>query len=121
MQATLVKTNEMYHEIINAGDDETRMALYLAHFVKPWERMMTMFAQGYGNGATDALARARAWHWLLPDDLQTIPNTLAALESAGARLGSANQCPVLGYTCTVKGRSAWLISSVSHSTLSCGS
>lgn len=89
MQARLMKTNEMYHEMIAAEDDETRTALYLAHFVKPWERMMAMFAQGYGNGATDALAGARAWHWLLPDDLREMPSQLAALEAADAwRMGA---------------------------------
>jgi len=81
IQTTIVNTNTYYHEIITAPDADTRHRLYLEHFVQPWAQMLSMFAQGGGD---DELAGARAWNWLLPDDLTTVPESLRQLEDANA-------------------------------------
>lgn len=79
IQTTIVDTRTYYHDIINAPDGRTRHALYLKHFVEPWSQMLSMFA---APGAEDDLAGARAWNWLLPDDLQAVPQILRQLEDA---------------------------------------
>jgi uncharacterized protein YjaZ len=46
--------------------------------------MMTMVAGHSGNADDDPLAGARNWHWLLPDQLATMPDSLRRLEAASA-------------------------------------
>lgn len=85
MKTTLVRTDQIYHRIIDAPDAETRHRLYLELLVEPWQHMMNAVAGGFGADASDdPLAGARAWNWLLPADLTAVPASLAALEAADA-------------------------------------
>lgn len=85
MQTTIVPTNEYYHRTIAAPDDETRRALFVELFVEPWQQMLGMMTMQAGPAAADdPLAGARAWNWLLPDQLGDAPEGLAALEAADA-------------------------------------
>lgn len=80
MKVSLINTNEYYHEIINTPDAAARHQRYCEKFIQPWQAMMSMFSQN----PDDELAGARAWHWLLPDDLIETPNSLTILENAQA-------------------------------------
>ncbi len=80
-----VDTRSMYYDIINAPDDATREALYQRHFLQPWQQMMTMVAGGFGGQQSDdPYAGAKAWHWLIPEQLRSAPPSLLKLEAAGA-------------------------------------
>ncbi|MCB0034899.1 MAG: hypothetical protein KDE51_12790, partial [Anaerolineales bacterium] len=80
MKAQVIPTNEIYHEIIAAPDLATRQALYKQKFVAPFEQMMQMFSRD----PNDVFSAARAWAWLLPEDLDTVPEQLVKLEAADA-------------------------------------
>lgn len=80
MKAEVIPTNEIYHEIIAAPDLATRQAIYKQKFVAPFQQMMQMFSRD----ANDVFSAARAWAWLLPEDLDTIPDQLVKLEAADA-------------------------------------
>lgn len=84
MKTTIVPTNEIYHRIIDAPDAGTRHALYVEHLVAPWQQMLGMMAHGGPAVADDPLAGARAWNWLLPEQLDALPEALAVLEEADA-------------------------------------
>lgn len=85
MKTTLVPTNEYYHRIIAAPDAATRLQLYLDLFVAPWQQMMGAVSGMLGPGAADdPLAGARAWGWLLPEQLQAVPPALLKLDEANA-------------------------------------
>lgn len=83
MKTRIIPTNEYYHRIIDAPDDARRRELFLELFVKPWREMMNAAAHSPGS-ADDALAGARAWTWLLPEDLHQTPDSLIMLEAADA-------------------------------------
>lgn len=71
MHVNLIPTNEYYHRIIEAPDAATREQIYVELLVAPWQQMMgTMLGP---DDAGDPLAGARAWAWLLPDDLAHVP------------------------------------------------
>lgn len=84
MQTTWLPTNDYYHQIIATADAAQRQSLYLENFVQPWETMLQQFGAMNGAADDDPLAGAKAWHWLLPDDLTSTPDSLAALETANA-------------------------------------
>jgi uncharacterized protein YjaZ len=80
-----VPTNEYYHRIIDAPDDATRHELYIKLLVEPWKPMMQMMSRVMpGAAADDPLAGARAWAWLLPDQVEEMSVILAKLEAAEA-------------------------------------
>ncbi|MCE7981520.1 MAG: hypothetical protein DYG89_10030 [Caldilinea sp. CFX5] len=81
MKANWIPTNQYYQQILMSSDSATRHQLYLNLIVEPWQPMMTMVT-GDSNG--DALAGARAWKWLLPDQLVQIGALLAQMEAAHA-------------------------------------
>lgn len=78
MKVNWIKTNEIFRQIIN--EPENKAALYIEKIVTPWQMMMQMFSQG----SDDPLAGARAWHWILPDQLDKVPALLDELEAADA-------------------------------------
>lgn len=80
MNVTWIDTNAIYHEIIAETDSPTRTQRYIEGLVTPWSQMMAMF----GGGSDDPLSGAKAWNWLLPDDLTVPPDVLTQLENAGA-------------------------------------
>lgn len=91
MNTEFINTRDYYHQIINAPDAETRQQRYLELLVQPWQQMMSMVSGHMpGNHAeNDPLAGAKAWNWLLPDDLTEIPAALHTLEQADAwRVGA---------------------------------
>jgi uncharacterized protein YjaZ len=89
MNTEFIRTHEMYHRILDAPDAERRRQLYLELLVQPWKSMMDMMAGMFGASPDDPLAGARAWAWLLPDQVDEMAAGLAKLEAADAwRTGS---------------------------------
>lgn len=86
MKTQFMPTNEYYHRILECEDAEERRKLYLELLVTPWKPMMDVMTQHFAPGAepADELAGARAWSWLLPDDVEEMARLLAVLEEADA-------------------------------------
>ncbi|GAB4520878.1 MAG: DUF2268 domain-containing protein [Anaerolineae bacterium] len=84
MNSIWINTHERYHEIIAAPTMEEKTALYKQNFLHPWKNMMDMLVPTMGGDATDELAGARMWNWLLPEDLTTTPENLRLMEQGGA-------------------------------------
>lgn len=84
MKIKWIPTNEYYRSIINAPTPSARRRLYLDLLVEPWRPMMAMMGQSMSSGQSDPLAGARAWGWLLPDQVQEMSAMLEKLETAGA-------------------------------------
>lgn len=84
MKTEWIKTNNYYREIIAAPDATTRTQRYIERFVEPWKPMMEMMAGMFNGDSADPLAGARAWAWLLPEDLSEVPDALRKLEAADA-------------------------------------
>jgi uncharacterized protein YjaZ len=88
MRTEFTPTNEYYHRILEAPDAETRRQLYLDLLVQPWKPMMDMLSGMIPGSATDGppdpLAGARAWAWLLPDQVAEMAALLEKLEAADA-------------------------------------
>lgn len=83
MKTNFLPTNEYYHLVLAEPDPVKRTQLYLDLLVQPWSQMMSAFA-GRTGGGEDPLAGARAWNWLLPDQVDQIEDLLAKLEAADA-------------------------------------
>jgi uncharacterized protein YjaZ len=84
LKSKFTPTNDYYHRILAAPDVATRQKLYLDLLVEPWQGMMRMMPGAASNGQSDPLAGAKAWAWLLPDQVETIATLLAKLEAADA-------------------------------------
>ena len=84
MKTTWINTSEFYHRIIDAPDMATREQRYRESFVHPWKPMMDMVSGMMNTDASDDLAGARAWNWLLPENLTEVPDALRKLEAADA-------------------------------------
>lgn len=84
MQTRWIPTNEYYHAMIAAPDLATRQQLYRQYFLQPFERLMQMMGGMFRADAADEFAVARAWAWLLPEQLDTVPAVLQQLEAANA-------------------------------------
>ena len=84
MKTEWIPTNEYYHRILAAPDEETRRQLYLDLLVQPWKPMLDMFSAAPGSDPGDPLAGARAWAWLLPDQTAEMAALLEKLEVADA-------------------------------------
>lgn len=80
MQSNWIPTNEYYHRLLAEPDADKRQQLYLKLFVNPWQQMMSMMS---GSG-DDPLAGARAWGWLLPDQVEQTAVLLAKMEAVHA-------------------------------------
>lgn len=76
-------TNEYYYAIINERDEDKKKTLYHQYFMQPWQHMMQMVV-GQGMDTEDEFAGARAWAWVLPDELIDVPDNLMKLDSANA-------------------------------------
>ena len=79
-----IATNTYYHRILAAPDPATRHQLYLDLLVEPWRQMMQMMRRPGGSEPPDPLDGARAWAWLLPDQVDALGAILDKMESAGA-------------------------------------
>ncbi len=84
MNIKWIDTRGIYRSIIAARENNEREQIYIEQLLKPWEQMMAMVAGQFGNATEDPFAGARAWHWLLPEQLQSVPDALAMLEAANA-------------------------------------
>ncbi len=84
MNINWIDTRGIYRSIIAARDEATREQIYMEQLLTPWSQMMAMVAGQFGSAPDDPFAGSRAWHWLLPDQLQTVPEALARLEAAQA-------------------------------------
>ena len=84
IKTKMIPTNEYYHRIIDAIDTSTREALYKDLFIAPWQQMMDMVGGMMSTDYRDEFSGARALHWLLPDDLTTVPVSLERLEKSDA-------------------------------------
>jgi len=82
MQGNWIPTNEYYHRLLSEPDAAVRQQLYLDLFVQPWQQMMSMMQNP--NSANDPLAGARAWGWLLPNQVEQTAVLLAQMEAAHA-------------------------------------
>jgi uncharacterized protein YjaZ len=83
-----IPTNAYYHRLIAAPDAATRRQLYLDLFVEPWRPMMQMMRRPDDAAQPDPLDGARAWAWLLPDQVDAIAGILDKMERADAwRIG----------------------------------
>jgi hypothetical protein len=88
MKTEFTPTNEYYRRILEAPDAAARQQRYLDLLVQPWKPMMDMLS-GVMPGSTpdgpqDPLAGARAWAWLLPDQVAEMETLLGNLEAADA-------------------------------------
>jgi uncharacterized protein YjaZ len=82
---TFIHTNEYYRDIINARDMATREELYEEKILEPWTPVMKMMSGMFkSNFDSDPYSVARAWGWLLPENLTSVPESLTIMENAGA-------------------------------------
>ena len=84
MKGNWIRTNEIYHQIIAADDLAAKQQLYREQFIAPWQAMMQMMGGMVSEDNEDEFAAARAWAWLLPQDLTAVPPALTKLEAANA-------------------------------------
>jgi uncharacterized protein YjaZ len=83
MKTTWINTNNYYHQLIATPPAE-RTALYYQLFIEPWKPMMDLIGPMFNADPSDPLAVARAWAWILPEDLDETPAALPLLEAADA-------------------------------------
>lgn len=84
MKTKWMPTNDYYRRILAAPSAAARQQCYLEWLVQPWQPMMAMMGGMPGAHQDDPLAGARAWAWLLPDQVTEITAVLAKLEAADA-------------------------------------
>jgi uncharacterized protein YjaZ len=84
VRAEWVPTDEYYRAIIAAPDVEARRRLFSEKFIRPWKPMMDMLGGMFNADPADEFAVARAWAWVLPEDLTEAPDALRKLEEADA-------------------------------------
>ncbi len=80
MQINVIPTDDLYRRMIATPDMETRRQIFREKLIAPWQSMMAMFS----SGPDDEFAGARAWNWMLPEDLTHAPAALIKLEEANA-------------------------------------
>ncbi len=84
-----IPTNEYYRRLLasppaSGSPALARRQLYLELFVEPWQPMMQMMLRPAGTEPPDPLDGARAWGWLLPDQVEQIARLLEQMEAADA-------------------------------------
>jgi uncharacterized protein YjaZ len=84
MRTNWIPTNEYYHRLIDTPGADSRHRLFMEHFVAPWKPMMQMMQGMPGVDPEDELGGARAWGWLLPDQVAEMADLLQRLEVAAA-------------------------------------
>lgn len=82
MKTKWVDTLGIYESIIAAPDQAAREAIYSEQLHTPWQQMMQMVSMG--SSSDDPFAGAKAWHWLLPDQLTSPPSQMTRLQAANA-------------------------------------
>lgn len=80
MNSHWIPTNQYYEQLINEPDEQKRHVLYYNLLVEPWQTMMSMMS----NTQDDPLAGAKAWNWLLPNQIEQMASLLQTLEEAQA-------------------------------------
>lgn len=80
MQTNFIPTHEYYRRILSAPDAQLRQQMYLDLLVQPWKPMMDLFSAGND----DPLSGARAWAWLLPEQVEQMTAILEKLEAVNA-------------------------------------
>lgn len=76
-----VRTDEIYREVINAPDAETRERIFREKLVEPMQGALKQFM---GMFNTDLMGLVRNFNYLMPEDLTSAPPSLVALEQADA-------------------------------------
>lgn len=84
MRTNWIDTLSLYEEMVAEPDLQARREIYRRGFLEPWRAMMSMMAGAFGSDPKDEFGVARAWAWLLPEDLDAPPDTLNKLQAAGA-------------------------------------
>ena len=84
MQINVVDTGQIYRSIIAAPDLETKRQIFREKLIAPWKHMMDMVSPMFNADSNDEFAGARAWNWVLPEDLTQAPDALIKLEQAAA-------------------------------------
>ena len=85
MEIKWIDTQNIYHTIINTADQSAKDQIYKEQLIEPWQQMMAMVAGQNGSmNGDNPFAGAKAWHWLVPEQLTTIPDSLAKLEATQA-------------------------------------
>ena len=82
MKTKWVDTLAIYESIIAAPDQAAREAIYGEQLYGPWQQMMQMVSMG--SSSDDPFAGAKAWHWLMPDQLTSPPSQMTKLQAAHA-------------------------------------
>lgn len=82
MQSHWIPTNAYYHRIIAEPDAEKKQALFDELFVQPWAQMLSV--TGQMTGAASPQEAAQRSGWLMPEQLDTVPEQLALLEETNA-------------------------------------
>lgn len=79
-----IRTDEYYHRILAAPGAAARRQLYVHLLVAPWLPMMQMMRRPSSGEPPDPLDGARAWTWLLPDQVDAISTILERMEAVDA-------------------------------------
>ena len=77
MQTQWLPTNKVYRAIVDTPDAETREHIFKDTFITPYERQFSMMGQS-------PMESARAFGYLMPEDLTTLPDALLKLEASDA-------------------------------------
>lgn len=85
-----IDTHSIYKSIINSANNAERAKIFTASILQPWQQLMSMVQGPQGAATDDPFAAARAWHWLVPEQLAEPPDSLLRLEAANAwEIGAA--------------------------------
>lgn len=84
MKIDWIPTDSIYRRLIAETDPAARRQFYLDQIVEPWRQMMNMMGGSPFGVPEDELSGARAWGWLLPDQVAEIAALLEELDSADA-------------------------------------
>jgi len=91
MNIRWINTKQRYETIIAMPQGDERDQYYIEQLLSPWQQMMAMAAgQAGGLSPDDPFAGARLWHWLIPNQLTQVPDSLKKLTAVKAwQLGEA--------------------------------
>ncbi len=84
MNIRWVDTKQFYETIIVMPEGIERDQYYIDQFLSPWQQMMTMVAGQMGELSDDPFSGARLWHWLIPNQLTQVPESLSKLDAVNA-------------------------------------
>ncbi len=84
MNVNWIDTRTIYRSMIKSTNDAERSKIFTSCILEPWQQLMSMVQGTPGAAANDPFAAARAWHWLVPEQLVEPPDSLLRLEAANA-------------------------------------